>query len=367
MSGITLAAVGDIMLGDHPVCFGHGIRSKIRRGREPLIDPALNAVLAQSDVLLGNLECVLSEIGHDPNKLKSSEMRGDRAALDLLKQAGFTTLNMANNHMLQHGVAAFQDTVEYLRSRSIEPVGLDAGSGASNVVNYEKDGSRLLVCGYSLRPEYFCKDNRYYARTSQEKILEHVSQLKSLYPDHARVVTLHWGEEYLHAPSSEQVHFAHQLIDLGATAIIGHHPHVLQGIEEYRSGLIAYSLGNFVFDSWQDPTRESAILQCQFRDGALTGYSMVPVEIDRSYSVKLAGPARARELSNKIARYSRLITENGAPVSLEAGEYDRLAQEAYLRYRMQCYFYFVTHLWKYPPKVIGDSFLRAFLRRLPLA
>lgn len=367
MSGISLAAVGDIMLGDHPVCFGHGIRSKIRRGREPLIDPALHTVLAQSDVVLGNLECVLSDIGHDPNRLKSSEMRGDRAALGLLKQAGFTTLNVANNHMLQHGVAAFQDTVEYLRSRSIEPVGLDLGAGFSNVVTYEHDGSRLLVCGYSLRPEYFCKDNRYYARTSQEKILGHVAQLKSLYPDHARVITLHWGEEYLHAPSSEQVRFGHQLIDMGVTVVIGHHPHVLQGIEEYRSGLIVYSLGNFIFDSWQHPTRESAILQCRFHNGALTGYSMVPVEIDRSYSVKLAGQARARELSEKIAGYSLLITQNDAPVSLHMDEYDRLAQKAYLRYRMECYFYFLTHLWKYPPKVIGDSFWRAFLRRLRLA
>ena len=79
-------------------------------------------------------------------------------------------------------------------------------------------------------------------------------------------VSLHWGVEYQHQPQESQRQLAHQLIDAGADVIIGHHPHCIQGVEVYRGGLIAYSLGNFVFDQFQSAdTKSGLMLQAEMR------------------------------------------------------------------------------------------------------
>ena len=109
---INIAAVGDIMLGDHPVCFGHGIRSTMnRKGCMHFVKNVIES-LNGHEIIIGNLECVISDIGINENILSSSELRGSKESLSLLKLCGFNVLNIANNHMLQHGVDAFNDTVE---------------------------------------------------------------------------------------------------------------------------------------------------------------------------------------------------------------------------------------------------------------
>jgi poly-gamma-glutamate synthesis protein (capsule biosynthesis protein) len=364
MGTVTLAAVGDIMLGDHPVCFGHGIRAKIRKG-EPLIDPKLAALFADTDIVFGNLECILSEIGHDQKRLSSSEMRGEQSALANLQAAGFNTLCVANNHMLQHGAPAYLDTIAWLQQNAIAPVGLYE-EGLSNVQTFANGDSKVAMVGYSFRPEHFSKDNRYYASPSQQAVLEQIAALRLSHADHALVVTLHWGEEYLHEPSHTQVEFAHRLIDAGVAVIIGHHPHVLQGVEKYRSGLIAYSLGNFIFDSWQSPTRESAVLKCTFSGNELLDYTVTPIKIDRNFYVRLPDNKEAQQLAKKLQNYSHAIAAKQGLVALDQSQYDKLAEKTYLRYRLECYWYFLLHLWKYQPSVVGYSFYRAFLRRLGL-
>lgn len=365
MDMLKLAAVGDIMLGDHPVCFGHGIRSRIRKG-ESLIQPALQAVLSEADLTLGNLECVLSDIGHDEQKLSSSEMRGDQKAISILKTCGFDVLSVANNHMLQHGIPAFEDTVSWLSKNQIEPVGLYE-NGLSNVVLREKGGAKIALVGYSLRPEWFCADNRHYSRPSYEQIYQQIEHLKKAFPDHSLVVTLHWGEEYLHAPSQSQIDAAHRMIDCGATVIIGHHPHVVQGVEEYRGGLIAYSLGNFVFDSWQRPTRESALLNCVFSSGGLQSYSVTPLKIARNYAVTLPDAAETKKLAVRFDSYSNAVERRSGLAGLDEKQYADVAAKAYLKYRLECYVYFITHIWKYKPSIVGYSLFRAALRRIGLA
>jgi poly-gamma-glutamate synthesis protein (capsule biosynthesis protein) len=97
-----------------------------------------------------------------------------------------------------------------------------------------------------------------------------VPVVKAARPDHDLViVVLHWGEEYKDEPARWQVKAARAYIDAGADAVIAHHPHVLQGIERYKHGLIAYSLGNFLFDNLGSNRKWSGILHLHFRrDGA---------------------------------------------------------------------------------------------------
>lgn len=366
MDKITLAAVGDIMLGDHPVCFGHGIRSVLRkRGHRHLVE-AVTEKLEGHDIVFGNLECVLSEIGHDEQRLSSSELRADKNAISLLQDCHVNVLSMANNHMLQHGTDAFADTADWLKQHGIAPVGLFSEQG-SNVVQFTKGEAKVAIIGHSLRPEYFCKNNRYYAHGPNDAIVRQVEAIKQLLPDHSIVVSLHWGEEYLHTPSKEQVELAHRLIDSGATLILGHHPHVLQGIEEYAGGLIAYSLGNFIFDSWQKPTRESAILHCSFDKNGLCAFDITSAFISSDYSISAKPGKKNSEIRKKISAYTLEVSKRNGLSDAPPELYAKFAANAYLKYRIQCYLYFLTHIWKYKPKIIFSSLFRAFLRRIGMA
>jgi poly-gamma-glutamate synthesis protein (capsule biosynthesis protein) len=93
------------------------------------------------------------------------------------------------------------------------------------------------------------------------------------------VVSLHWGEEYKRSPTSAQIQIAHQLIDAGADLILGHHPHVVQKIEEYKGGVIVYSLGNFVFDQHRPETKKSIIFKAKLSKKGVTEFSTLPIQI----------------------------------------------------------------------------------------
>ena len=96
------------------------------------------------------------------------------------------------------------------------------------------------------------------------------------------IVSLHWGTEYAREPDPEQRAFAHQLIDAGATLVLGHHPHTPQPVERYHHGLIAYSLGNFVFDPTRDHARHGLLLHCTLARGRVVRYRVTRTHIEHS-------------------------------------------------------------------------------------
>lgn len=99
------------------------------------------------------------------------------------------------------------------------------------------------------------------------------------------IISLHWGIENVFYPSPKQIDLAHKLIDSGATIILGHHPHVVQGIEKYKNGLIAYSLGNFQFDPSDSysPNSQSFILTIELTKNGLEDYNITPVKIGSDF------------------------------------------------------------------------------------
>jgi len=113
----------------------------------------------------------------------------------------------------------------------------------------EKNDVRLGFLGYCKKGEYTATDSTSGAALFDEEIIkEDIRSIKNKVD--FVVLSLHWGIELSEYPSPEQVEMAHRLVDAGAEVIIGHHPHVLQGIERYKRGLIFYSLGNFIFDNY---------------------------------------------------------------------------------------------------------------------
>ncbi len=362
---LRLAAVGDIMLGDHPVCFGHGIRSAARRhGLHKLLEEAI-PILIDHDIFLGNLECVLSDFAHDPKNLSSSEMRGDPAFAPLLNICDHNVFSVANNHMLQHGPEAFEETCDALCNSGSIAIGRKEGMN-SNVHVVSRGDLHIAFIAHSFRPEHFCDTNNYYAQSSPEAVVEQIKRIKASHPEYLVVLSIHWGEEYLHAPSQSQIEWGHQFIDAGTTLVLGHHPHTLQGVEEYKGGVIAYSLGNFLFDSWQPATRETAIFSCEISISGVLNHRMIPACIDEKFFLRF-GTLQANNIEKKLASYNSEIRNKSGLTALTSSEYANLAEKTYLKYRIECYAYFLTHIWKYQPRTIYESLFRSALRRIGLA
>lgn len=205
-------------------------------------------LLKDNDIIFGNLEAPISLLGKT-YPLKCS-LRTHPDYLTGIKNAGFNILSLANNHILDYGETAFFDTLDFLTENGIKWFG--AGENLENARNpaiLNINNIKIGFLGYCDvvidSPFYASKNKRGIAPLKLEYVRQDISRLREQVDFIA--ISIHWGQENWSYPSPGQIQKAHKIIDYGANMILGHHPHVLQGIEEYRHGIIAYSLGNFIF------------------------------------------------------------------------------------------------------------------------
>ena len=123
------------------------------------------------------------------------------------------------------------------------------------------------------------------------------------------IVSFHWGIEYTGQANAEQRSLAHAAIDAGADLVLGAHPHVLQGLELYHGKLIAYSLGDFVFDDHAQPTGETIVLQVKLPPSGEPSFTCVPVYAAESSGVP--APVSGKEADNILTRLTSLSAKLG--------------------------------------------------------
>jgi len=187
----------------------------------------------------------------------------------LLAKLGFNLLNIANNHMADQGYSAIDSTRKYLEENHIFPLG--DYSDCSLKYKYQKDNFIFLGANLVYKSKYCVQD-----------LLQEIKELKTKDTNLYVIVTPHWGTEYTSSPDDFQKQTAHQLIEAGADLIIGHHPHVVQAIEEYQGKLIFYSLGNFVFDMYfSQPVQQELALGFEWQLTQETFY-LFPLQSNKS-------------------------------------------------------------------------------------
>jgi gamma-polyglutamate biosynthesis protein CapA len=348
---VRIAAVGDVQLGDCSACTGYGIASRYPSADLQEIFDAVRPALA-ADCTIGNLETVLSRKGVEESRWASLHMRGYPEYAGSLRFAGFTILNVANNHMFQYGHAAFLDTIGMLRAQGIQVCG-ERGEGAwssrPTIVNLPT-GRRIGFLGYSLRPRQFQLGQPPYAEGSSSPMLADVDRL-SADADHI-VVSLHWGEEYVGQPTQSGVELGHALVEAGADVVIGHHPHVTGPVERFRGGVIAYSLGNFVTDMlWHDALRNGLILRLTLNGDGVSEISPVPTRVDRHYRVH----PRREEIDELVVEQLEGLTD-----AAHASLVKRTVREN----RWAKYGYAIAHLHRYPPRILAQLVLQTFRNKL---
>lgn len=277
---VTLIFVGDIMLSRS---VGEEME---KRGdfRYPFLEVAES--IRRADIAVGNLEGPISSRGR--NQGSQYSFRADPRAVGGLAFSGFDVLSLANNHIWDWGADALTDTVRLLQENGIQPVGAGGGEEEANrAVVRETGGARIAFLSYTnLYPEALEAKGSAPGISDFERREARVREA-ALAAD-VVVVLLHWGDEYEMRSNNIQQEVGRRLIDAGADLVVGHHPHVIQEIEAYGDGWIAYSLGNFVFDqTFSEATTEGLVLIAHIENKTLTSIETKKVFISETFQPKL--------------------------------------------------------------------------------
>ena len=346
----VLIAVGDVMLGDSASCVGFGFHSR-HPGDASAALSALTPLLRSGEIVIGNLECVLARTGLGSTRYQADQMRGDPEYASNLRVAGFTAMSVANNHAMQHGIHAFEHTIENLEAAGIKTVGVRGKDGwcASPVVHTTRTGLRVGLLGYSWRPRQYDTAQPPYAEGDVEAVVRDVERLRR--STDVIVVSLHWGEEFLDVPSGEETEAGRRIIDAGASVIVGHHPHVVRPVERAGNGIICYSLGNFVTDMiWQPRLRLGAVLECRLTRGGVADFQVSATRVDSDFHTKL-DPCCVE-------------VERGPVHGLAEREYRTRVGRSVRRQRLAAYAYAAGNVWRYPPVVLAELIARTLRNKV---
>ncbi|MFW6212282.1 MAG: CapA family protein [Spirochaetota bacterium] len=307
-----IAGAGDIMLE-------RGMRGLLTaRGGLEIVFSDVLPLLQEADFLLGNLEGAVSRRGAPLPK--SFTFRFDPVVLGPLREAGFDYLSLVNNHSFDYGLDAFLDSKLHLSEAGI----LTSGVGnnveeAGRVSEVEVEGLplRILSMGaYPVESSGFDGARETAATVDRPGVLwadprNRVAQaaafaaMESQFgPDTFDVVMIHGGFEWQTEPSGAQIALYRTLVDAGADLVLGHHSHVVQGLEAYNGGLIAYSLGNFIFPGMYltEHGEESVLLEVGVVDGAIRYVEPIAVAIDHQLLSLDRDTALLRRMQASTAR-----------------------------------------------------------------
>lgn len=369
---LKIKAVGDIAPGDSSVD-GFGVGSLSKKHGCDFLFQKLNGLLDEADILIGNLEGILSSRCYS----ETLRLGGIPELADTLRDLGFDIISLANNHVFDYGVDVLQETIKYCENAGLKICGLrsDSDDYYCEPVIIEKKTRKIGVLAYNwVGLEGMSEIGNYIATVSDgvvnytwnrnrqkdkqaqqligDKNRDVLSDIKKLKKVVDIVVLLpHWGYEWTIYPPYGVVLEARQFIDAGVDCIIGTHPHVPQGIELYKEKMVAYSLGNFLFDTTLSKYSFGMILDCTIDNNNFCKYDFC-----FSRSDKLCQPARSnmkedRENRELIIRSTESILADDAEQKLDDDLIYRKYEKAYNRMKLKKVRYLLQSMIKHPSMI----------------
>ena len=349
--------VGDIALGDHPKSVGFGFYSRYKLGIPLSKAETLFPKGIEADVIFGNLEFNLGNKTLPSGDFDQLNCRGISQYADFLEKAGFNVLNMANNHIFQHGRDEFDKTLNLLSSKGISITGLIDDPISRNIIKVNDFSMTFLAWSARPRQGFTCAPP--YKEFVEEEAIKEIEKVKSL--SNLICVSLHWGEEFIEIPSEEEKRIARLLIDYGANVVIGHHPHVIREVEAYNGGLIAFSLGNFICDMiWNKATARTGVLYTEFNNRNLVDWKWFPAIIGSDYFPRYC----KSDQENSVACNS--IKFNALNDKLKLSTYNQLALKALKQHRRLTLLHMLKNIARYDKYLLFGIVLNAIKLRLPL-
>jgi poly-gamma-glutamate synthesis protein (capsule biosynthesis protein) len=298
---IVINAVGDVMLAGRWA-------AQIRENGYDSPFRALAPELKTGDITIANLESPLARGGSEFTG-KKFRFRAEPEVAGALKRAGINLVTLANNHSMDFGGQALAETMKNLQDAGIAWIGAGENlAEARKAALFTIKGRKVAFLGYSLTQpvEFFAGRNRPGTAPAFEKIfVEDISRARQE-ADYV-IVSFHWGTEGRSEIQPYQRTVAHKAIDAGADVIIGHHPHVLRGVERYKSGVVFYSLGNFTFASKGRSAADSMMVRLRFNAGKREA-ELLPLDILHrrvGFQPRLVSGKQADRIIEHLNRLSR--------------------------------------------------------------
>ena len=294
---VSLVAVGDIS-------YSRGVERIVKKQNDinyPFLK--IHDYLKSADLVFGNLETPITQ----GSEISDFEIifRSNPGTEQALKQAGFSILSLANNHTPNFGEKGLKDTFNFLENADIKYVGAGQNEQEAYQPAYiEKKGIKFAFLAYNdadVVPAYYeASANRAgTAFMRMDKMTEAVKEAER--KANFVIVSMHAGIEYAEKSNDSQVNFAHAAIDSGADLVLGHHPHVVQTLEHYKSKYIFYSLGNFVFDQPQSKeTKEGLAIKIYFAKNGINKISLLPVVVENLAQPRMANKIEAVKILQRL-------------------------------------------------------------------
>ena len=248
---VTISALGDLTLGDD-INFSpqNSFSTYASMYGSTYFFDNVRQILAADDITFGNFEGTLTYQGERQDRIYA--FRGDPSYTNILNDGSVEVVTLANNHSRDYGDVSLTDTQMYLTQ-----AGIDYCMG-EKIAYKEIEGVKIAFIGVYELDENLDKE---------AQVRSTIAAAKEEGADMI-IIAFHWGNELETTPTASQVSLAHLAVDEGADLVVGHHPHVLQGIEVYNGKYIVYSLANFCFGGSSNPTdMDTMIFQESFRIG----------------------------------------------------------------------------------------------------
>lgn len=244
---ITITAVGDCTLGtDLNYGYAGSFMEMYAKQGGAYFFEKVRHIFEEDDITLINLEGPLTDVTTGKAD-KQFAFRGESSYVDIMTSASVEAANLANNHSKDYGTQGHEDTKMYLSEAGVSSFGYE------EIAYFEVEDIKVALVGvYALA----------LGAGSKDEVITRVSLAKEEGADLV-ITSFHWGVESSHYPESYQTMLAETAIDYGSDLVLGHHPHCLQGMDEYNGKYIIYSLGNFSFGGNKNPSDKDTIIYQQ--------------------------------------------------------------------------------------------------------
>lgn len=268
--------------------------------------------LRAADITIGSLDGSISDKSPPSPCPQTMNLIGPSRTVEGLQFAGFDVITVATNHAKDCGALGWGcdnqsllDTLRYLSEAGIQPVGAgESLASARAPVIVERQGVRFAFLGVTeVGPETWASQSLPgTAPLSDEALPAIIADIAAARAEADVVVVLtQWGIEYETAPTPDQMRWAGEMTAAGATLIVGNHPHVVQAVETFHGGqVVAYALGNFVFDQHPRLARQGVVFEAVFQGGALERWELHPIHIYNFHQPRWAEPGEAVAILTRI-------------------------------------------------------------------
>jgi hypothetical protein len=278
----------------------------------------MRAEFAQTDLVFVNLEePITSSTQVTPFKSQAEVAAGLDYILKArnpeipkaLKQAGVGLVGLANNHMMDYGLAGLRDTLHAFHQAEFPVVGAGFKLDAERPFIFQKRGCRVALLAFSdVVPRNSAATETHLGIASAKDDLELVNAIrKARRGADFLVLMMHWGGQANHLITPRQRQLARAAVEAGSDVIVGMHPHVLQGIEFFGQVPVLYSIGNFAFASKRPASQECVLVKLKFDSARPVEVGLVPVVISPSGAPTLAGQQQSKEIFGHLDGFCRMF------------------------------------------------------------